>query len=369
MAIKEYFRSRNKIIRFGFVKIFVAFCILIMGASFLWYGMVWYRFLTIPMLSVGNTTVIVTPGLKLHRLAEQLKQRSILSHPQLFILLAYLFHEENKIRIGEFYIDNHTTPYRLLDNMVKGKAVMRKVILVEGSNFEQIRQKLVSAPGLQPTLSKYTNEQVMAMLGQPLQHPEGRFFPDTYVYTWGNKDILILHQAYQRMQNFLTQQWLQRQEGLPYKNKYEALIVASLIESEVKLAGERPRVAAVIIQRLQKNMRLQIDPTVLYGVGKNLNAKITLQDLQAENLYNTYRHYGLPPTPINLPSVFSIEAALHPSKESSLYYVARGDGSNEFSVTYAQHLLAIERYRKSPPLWELFVRPPLLCSIRRHGGS
>ncbi len=181
---------------------------------------------------------------------------------------------------------------------------------------------------------KQTDQEIMTALGHPGNSSEGHFFPDTYVYTWGNKDTVILQQAYQRMKNLLIKNGSNAQANLPYQTPEEALIVASLVESEAVLPAERPIIAGVILRRLQKNMNLQIDPTVIYGVGKPYGSVITLEDLRNDNPYNTYLHKGLPPTPINMPSAASIYAALHPTPGDALYYVPK-----EMAVTNFRRLI------------------------------
>jgi UPF0755 protein len=311
-----------------------------------WEGLAWRHFATTPLLTEGSTTIVVTPNLTLKQLAGQLKARGLLRQPKFFILLAHQHGQSDKLRVGEYAIDAQTSPEILLNNIVNGKVVMRKLTLVEGSTMRQIRQILSSDAALQHVAVKQTDQELMTALGHPEQSTEGRFFPDTYIYTWGNKDTVILQQAYQRMASLLDQEWSQRAANLPYKTMDEALIVASLVESEAVLSSERPMIAGVIVRRLQKNMNLQIDPTVIYGAGKPYGSIITLEDLRNDNPYNTYLHKGLPPTAINMPSAASIYAALHPADGDFLYYVAQGDGSHRFSATYPEHLQAVQKYRQ-----------------------
>jgi UPF0755 protein len=309
-------------------------------------GWSWYQFMTRPLISAGATTVIVTPNSTLRQLAANLQERGLLSHPHFFMILSRQQGVSRKLRMGEYAIDPTITPGKLLTNIVSGKVVMRRLTLVEGTTMRQIRQILLKDDALQHIAVSQTDQELMTALGHPGEFPEGRFFPDTYVYTWGNKDTVILQQAYQRMNALLMQEWSQRAADLPYKTPEEALIVASLVESEAVLPAERPIIAGVILRRLQQNMNLQIDPTIIYGVGKPFGSTITLEDLRNDNPYNTYLHKGLPPTPINMPSAASIFAALHPAPGDSLYYVAQGDGSHRFSATYPEHLQAVKKYRQ-----------------------
>lgn len=335
MSFKE--RVRN---HWVFVLIPIAF--LSVG---LWEGCAWYRFTTTPLLASGYTTVIVTPHLTVKRLAFELHARGLLSHPHFFLLLAHQRGVSNKLKVGEYALNPQITPKILLQNMVMGKVVMRKLTFVEGITMHQIRQILLNNDALQHVAVKQTDKEIMASLGSTAESSEGRFFPDTYVYTWGNKDTVILQQAYQRMTALLAEQWAQRADNLPYKSADEALIVASLVESETALPSERPIIAGVIIRRLQENMKLQIDTTVIYGSGKPYGSTVTMEDLRDDNPYNTYRHQGLPPTAINMPSAASIQAALHPVLGNALFYVAQSDGHHCFSATYAEHLQAIKRCR------------------------
>jgi len=186
---------------------------------------------------------------------------------------------------------------------------------------------------------------IMELIGYPGQHPEGRFFPDTYRFPKGTSDIDFLKRAYQVMQKHLEREWSQRDTGLPLKNSYEALILASIVEKETGAEFERPLIAAVFIQRLHKRMRLQTDPTVIYGLGESFDGDIRFRDLRQDTPYNTYLHAGLPPTPIALPGLDAIRAALHPAPTKALYFVSRGDGTHQFSETLEDHNAAVARYQ------------------------
>jgi peptidoglycan lytic transglycosylase G len=312
----------------------------------LWQAGHWYRFITTPLHCPNATTVIVAPHTTIRQLATQLQATGLLSHPHFFVLLAHQRGYASQLRVGEYAVDSHMTPEQLLKHIAAGKTVMRKITLIEGMTMRQMRQILLSNQALQHVSVNQTDAEMMAALGHAGESPEGRFFPDTYIYTWGNKDTVILQQAYQRMEQLLAQAWPQRAPNLPYRNINDALIVASLVESEAQVPAERPLIAGVIIRRLEKNMNLQIDPTVIYGAGKPFGSPITLEDLHNDNPYNTYLHKGLPPAPINMPSAASIDAALHPATGDALYYVAQGDGSHRFSATYEQHLQAVRKYRQ-----------------------
>lgn len=343
------------------IKLSVSALILLTLCLFiLWHVLAWYRFLTTPLNATGKATTIIVPGnMTLFELANEMSQKNILSRPRFFITLAHWRGDSDQIRSGEYEVDTKITPNQLLDNLVKGKVYMRKITLIEGVTLSQIKQVFLNTSALQKTIINQSDQEIAAALGCPYTSPEGLFFPDTYVYTWGNKDFKILRQAYMHMQNFLNEEWTKRADDLPYSSPYQALIVASLIESETHVDKERPLVAGVILQRLKKQMYLQIDPTVLYGVNKPFGSKITQDDLHNDNPYNTYRRYGLPPTPIDIPSAPSIQAALHPLYTDALYYVARGDGTHTFSATYQEHRAAIKEnhnwQEEQKDLWQVWI--------------
>jgi UPF0755 protein len=200
-------------------------------------------------------------------------------------------------------------------------------------------------PIIEHTLEGKTNEEIMNLLGYPEQHPEGLFFPDTYRFPKGTSDVDFLRRAYQVMQKHLTREWNQRASGLPLDSSYDALILASIIEKETGAGFERPLISGVFIQRMKKNMRLQTDPTIIYGLGEKFDGNIRFRDLKKDTPYNTYLHAGLTPTPIALPGLGAIRAALHPAKTQALYFVSKGDGTHHFSATLEEHNAAVKRYQ------------------------
>lgn len=300
-----------------------------------------------PMLLKQDVASIkVYPGNTVHDLAKTLYSRRLIAHPHIFIFAARVSGKAKQLRFGEYQILPGMSASSLLSNMISGKGLVKhQITLIEGWTFKEVISALENDPNLFHRLNGKTNPEIMNAIGYPNRHPEGLFLPETYTFIWGNTDVEILDHAYQRMQAYLMQQWSDRAPHLPYKTPYRALIVASLIEKETSIDSERPIVASVILKRLKKRMRLQVDPTVLYGLKKSYGTRITRQDLQSKTPYNTYVIYGLPPTPIDMPGKASIYAALHPAKTNYLYYVARGDGSHVFSETYADHLLAVKKYR------------------------
>lgn len=312
-----------------------------------WFLISWYRFNYSSLLQQGpNVTVKVPRGSNITDLSTRLTEKKLIHHPRFFLMMVEFNDQSKKLKFGEYLIKSGMSAADLLSNVTRGTGLAHfNITFIEGWTFTRMRQLLNHHSHLIHKTENKTSEQVMLMLGVSHKHPEGLFFPDTYTFTWGVEDLEVLKRAYQKMQSFLTKQWEQRADGLPYKTAYEALIVASLIEKETAVPQERTRIAGVIVRRLRKGMRLQIDPTILYGLHKPYSSVITLRDLAKKTPYNTYKVNGLPPTPIDMPSAASIIAALHPAAGKALYYVARGDGSHVFSATYKEHLDAVKKYR------------------------
>jgi UPF0755 protein len=313
----------------------------------IWFLSDWYRFFYHPLLRPGpDASIRLNKGITITELADQLHQAHLLSREDIFVFYARFKGYDKKLHYGEYWIKSGMTAPQLLRNVVEGTGlVYRKITFIEGWTFEQIKQVISNNVYLNHSLANKTDAEIMKTLGFPEEKPEGLFFPDTYKYTWGNTDVEILQRAYKRMQKIVQKEWASRSPNVTYKNAYEALIVASLVEKETALAAERPIVAGVILQRLAKDMRLQIDPTILYGLKKPFSTKITKEDLQSDTPYNTYLIKGLPPTPIGNPGALSIQAALHPDPTPYLYYVANGLGGHTFSKSYQEHLVAVQKYR------------------------
>lgn len=241
------------------------------------------------------------------------------------------------------------TPGMHVDDMLalwrSGQVMQYSLTVVEGWNFRQLRSALAAQPKLEQTLRGLSDAEVMARLGHPDLHPEGRFFPDTYTYTRGFSDLELLRKAFDRLEQVLAEEWKGRDEHVPYKDPYQALIMASLVEKETGVPQERGQIAGVFLRRLERGMLLQTDPTVIYGMGERYKGRITRADLMQPTPYNTYTTPGLPPTPIALVGREAIRAALHPVAGSSLYFVARGDGSHVFSDTLDEHNRAVREYQ------------------------
>jgi len=289
--------------------------------------------------------VDVQPGESLRLVAAHLHNQGVLPHPLDLVLLARLRGDADAIRAGEYLVEPGTSVAALLELLKSGKVVMHSLTLVEGWTFAQVMMSVESDSSLSHTLDGSDATIVMSKLGHAGEDPEGRFYPDTYQYPKGTSDVAFLERAYHVMQEHLDSAWQMRAPELPYKSPYDALIMASIIEKETAQPQERGEIAGVFVRRLQKGMKLQTDPTVIYGLGAQYHGKITYKDLRTDTPYNTYTRNGLPPTPICMPSLASIEAALHPTPGDVLYFVARGDGTHQFSATLAEQTAAVQKYQ------------------------
>ena len=289
----------------------------------------------------------VPAGSSLSKLAHDLHARNIIQYPRLLILLGRQMDAARRLQAGEYILQQGLTPRTLLEQLVKGKVNQYELTLIEGHTFREMLQRIHADPVLVQTLSDATDAGIMELLGQPGQHPEGRFLPDTYYFTRGMTDVDFLSRAWQAMSDQLTIEWEEREEGLPFKSPDEVLILASIVEKETGAVEERPIIAGVFVRRLQKGMRLQTDPTVIYGMGESFDGNIRKRDLLKDTPYNTYTREGLPPTPIAMPGADAIHAGLHPAKGKSLYFVAMGEGKHYFSATLKQHNLAVDKFQKN----------------------
>lgn len=330
--------------------------ILLVGFVLAWFGWQWWRNLNTPLLSNQYVPLVVElkPGTPLIAIAVELKKAQLLHNSDYFIAYARMHHMVNHIKAGEYLImPGKTTAAKLLQNMAAGRIFLRQVTFVNGWTFQQILATMNNNPFLQHNLAGLTNDQIMAKLGISNLSPEGRFYPDTYLFAKGTPDSRILTIAYQKMAKVIHTEWQQRAGNLPYSSPDQALVTASLIERETSLDSEKPMIASVILNRLQKNMRLQIDPTVIYALGNSYQGVLTRPDMKVDSPYNTYLYKGLPPTPIAIPSVSSLRAALHPAASDALYYVANRQGGHVFSVSLAEHNQAIQRYLMGPKVCPL----------------
>lgn len=303
-----------------------------------------YDYVTRPVPLEGEVlNYEIEPGTSFGELAHDLHERGVIRQPLYWLALARLRGSTGGIKAGEYRVEGPISPVQLLDQFVRGKTVQLSLTIPEGWTWRQLRQTLAEDPRIAQTLGDDVD--VMARLGHPGIQPEGWFFPDTYHFSRGTTDLEFLGRAFEHMWTRLHDEWAGRTEGLPLNSPYEALILASIVEKETGVAGERPLIAAVFLSRLRRGMRLQTDPTVIYGMGGAYEGNVRARDLREDTPYNTYVHKGLPPTPIALPGGEAIHAVLHPAPTDALYFVAKGDGSHYFSKTYGEHRKAVVKYQ------------------------
>jgi UPF0755 protein len=249
------------------------------------------------------------------------------------------------VKAGVYVIAEAPTPLQLLDKLTRGDVMQAQVTLVEGWTFGQFRAALDSSPDLRHDTKGLGDAEILQRLQLSEQHPEGLFFPDTYLFARGSSDVAVLRSAYRAMQRHLAAEWEARDPNAPYRSPYDALIMASIIEKETGLASERDQIGGVLVNRLRIGMRLQVDPTIIYGLGDSFDGNLKKRHLLEDGPYNTYTRAGLPPTPIAMPGLASLRAALRPAKTDAMYYVSRGDGSSQFSRNIGEHNRAVTRYQ------------------------
>jgi UPF0755 protein len=311
-------------------------------------GGVWlYQRWEVEPLPIGAQAVDVEilPGESLRHVAQGFADKGILRHAWDLVLYARLHEAAGGLRAGEYSIQPGTTVAGLLDLLRSGKVVMHSLTLVEGWNLKEVLAAVAAQPDLKHTLQVTTPTVLARQLGIDAANPEGTLMPDTYQFPRGTSDVAFLRRAHEAAQQELDQQWKDRAPDLPYKTPYDALIMASIVEKETAQPLERGKIAGVFVRRLKKGMKLQTDPTVIYGLGETYNGDITFKDLRTDTPYNTYTRFGLPPTPICMPGRSAIEAAMHPEAGDALYFVAKGDGTHQFSATLKQQNEAVAKYQ------------------------
>jgi UPF0755 protein len=311
-------------------------------------GAVWLRsYLQTPLnISAGEHVLNVPPRATLGSVAQGLASSGILAYPEVFAAYGRLTGVAARIRAGEYDLTPGLTPRGLLALLIEGRVKLHSLTIVEGWTVHEVLNAIRNNPALRQTLKIKKDSELAAALGLPVAHPEGQFFPDTYRFPRGTTDREILLKAHELMELRLADAWKARAEDLPYDSPYEALIMASIVERETALDRERAQVAGVFVRRLEQGMRLQADPTVIYGLGEEYNGNLTRRHLERDTPYNTYTREGLPPTPISLPGESSLLAALHPDDSDNIYFVATGadDGSHTFTATLKEHNAAVRRY-------------------------
>jgi UPF0755 protein len=332
-----------KLSNLGFKFIGIALVVIALVGG--WFVLDLFVFKRNPIHLDAERTFVIKPGASLSRVANDLQREGIIDHPRYLAILGRWHGEADKLKAGEYLLEPGMKPLDILDKVVAGDVIQYSLTVVEGWTFKQMLQAVEADTKLKSTLQGLSNEQIMEKLGAAGKHPEGRFLPETYHFTAGMNDLDFLKRAYDAMSKLLESEWEQRAEGLPYKTPYDALIMASIIEKETGVPDERAEIAGVFVRRLQKHMRLQTDPTVIYGLGESYDGNIRREDLLRDTPYNTYTRHGLTPTPIALPGAAAIHAALHPAADDKLYFVSKGDGSHYFSATLAEHINAVRKYQ------------------------
>ena len=330
------------------MKRFLLNCFLTLILLASWAAGVFYlqyqKALNAPLVAEGDGIITVKRGDTLTSLNRELVQRGVIHSDWVLPVYARLNPQAANIKAGDYRIDASASLPSLMNDITNGKVVVYNITVVEGKTFKDLRASLVQTAGIEHTLNDKTDAQIATLLGID-GSPEGWFMPETYQFHRGSSDLELLKRMYGEMQRTLEQEWPNRADGLPLANPYQALILASIIEKETGVASERPQIAGVFVRRLQKDMLLQTDPSVIYGAA-DYHGDLTRKHLQTDTPYNTYINKGLPPTPIALPGKASIQAALHPADGDSLYFVADGKGSHTFSATYEEHQQAVARYLK-----------------------
>jgi UPF0755 protein len=307
----------------------------------------WWVLRPLPM-ATQTVDLSVSLGSSPRMVANQIAESGIDVSPTLMYYLFRFSGQSKLIRAGSYEIANTTNAWDLLQKLVRGKENLIAITLVEGWTMRQWRQALGKAEFLKHDTQGDTDEELMRRLGLADMPAEGRFFPDTYMYGKGSSDVAVLRRALHAMDKQLAQAWAKRDMGLPLQNPQEALILASIVEKETGKPSDRAMIASVFHNRLRINMPLQTDPTVIYGMGAAFDGNLRRVDLQTEHPWNTYVHRGLPPTPISMPGKAALLATLQPATSKALYFVARGDGSSQFSETLEQHNAAVDRYQRNP---------------------
>lgn len=288
----------------------------------------------------------ITPGSGAHAAGQQIADAGVPIVPILFNVLARIEGKTSKIKAGSYELKPGTTPQRLITQLARGEFAQESLTIIEGWTFKQMRQAMANHPGLKHDTAGLSDKELMAKITPEYALPEGLFFPDTYLFAKGASEMQIFKQAHTALIGRLSEAWFKRDPALPYKNPYEALIMASIVEKETGQKSERAMIAGVFVNRMKTGMLLQTDPTVIYGMGDNYQGKIRKRDLEADTPYNTYTRGGLPPTPIALPGAQSLTAALAPARTQALYFVARGDGTSQFSANLPDHNRAVNQYQR-----------------------
>jgi UPF0755 protein len=331
-------------LRLFFAALVLVFATVAVGAGLVW----WWLHKPLP-LARPSVELSIEAGTAPREVAQRWVDAGVQVSPLLLYEWFRWSGDARRIRAGSYEIETGATPRTLLEKMVQGDELLQSVRLIEGWTFRQVRVELARAAYLKPASAAMSEAELMAALGAPGLAAEGRFFPDTYVYSRGVSDLTVLKRARAAMQRRLDAAWAERASDLPLKTADEALTLASIVEKETGTAADRGLIAGVFVNRLRIGMPLQTDPTVIYGLGESFDGNLRKRDLLADTPYNTYTRNGLPPTPISMPGVASLRAATRPEPTKALFFVARGDGSSIFSESLADHNRAVNKYQRGGP--------------------
>ncbi len=301
-----------------------------------------------PILADGQAPIefTIAPGSSLKSSMQQIDEAGAPVQSLMMVFLAQVTGNSTKLKAGTYELKPGTTPRGLVSQLVRGEFAQEALTVIEGWSFKQMRQAINAHPFLKHDTATLSDQELMAKVSSDYTKPEGLFYPDTYMFAKNSSDLQIYKQAHSLMLKRLNEAWLARDSTLPYASPYDALIMASIVEKETGRKSERTMIAGVFVNRLKQGMLLQTDPTVIYGMGENYKGNIRKRDLLTDTPHNTYTRAGLPPTPIALPGVESLHAALNPASTEAVYFVARGDGSSQFSATLDDHNNAVNKYQR-----------------------
>ena len=312
----------------------------------LYIGFQFHQFKNLPINTSSDTVTFSIPkGATIRQVSQNLTDHGLISDPFMFIVLAKINGQETHIKAGEYQLNTQHTPNDILNLFIKGSSINYSFTIIEGWTFKQLIEELKQDSILEHTIGDADSQEIMVQISGEKGHPEGLFLPDTYHFPRGTTDISFLKRAYVTMNEVLQKEWQNRAKDLPFKTPYEALILASIIEKETGVTYEMPIISAAFITRMKKGMRLQTDPTIIYGLGDSYDGDIRYRDLKKDTPYNTYIHKGLTPTPIAMPGREAIHAALNPAPSDAIYFVSKGDGTHYFSKTLEEHNSAVRKYQ------------------------
>ena len=319
-------------------KILIISCIIV-------FWLISYLFLPLN-ITEENASFEISEGRNLNEITEQLVEVKILRDSFRFKLLIFIFNKRESLKRGHYKLEANATALDLLDILIDGKEFLYSIYFSEGLTFSEMINKIKANKNIKKKLKSYDNESILKVISSDKKYVEGLYFPDSYYFYKDTSDIEILQNAHIVLKRKLQSAWDNRSAELPYKDMYEALIIASIIEKEVGIIEEAPIIAGVFVNRLNLGMALQSDPTVIYGMRERFKGNITRKDLKKDTPHNTYTRKGLPPSPISLPSLNSIKASLNPATTNALYFVAKGNRRHHFSATLKEHNKAVRKYQK-----------------------